>query len=256
LKLSISCFILVKPKKSFFMKILATLSAAALAFCGVTASSAALQWDSLHFMDPDFDGLVRADGVSQLDEDFTFAVGTFAAGFTPTTSNMADWQTNWHGIANATSMNGGWDVPNQQLIGYTNFTSSGVADTAPGGSTYNFSEGDQVYIWIYNSQDLVEGSEWALVTRDIPAGSSIPEMFDWRLPNMGSSNEDRVLLQDADLAIVGSTISTADQPSSGSAPYDIRLQSVPEPGSALLIAALGLVIRFRRGTRRGMPKAA
>ena len=239
------------------MKTPARLTFAALlaAFVGITlpAYSAAVAWSSLHNSDPNFSGLYQSNGVDTLDASFYFDIGTFTAGFTPTGTNLADWSANWKRMDTVGSTDG-WSVGDQQVAGYTSFTTSGASESPDANPLgYNFSTGDQIYMWIYNSQTIQQGTEWALITRTYDSNNPVA-FNDWIMRDPNTAAMAEITLQDADSVVFGG-LNGVQGPGgydAGNAPaqFDLQTHAVPEPGSALLIAALGVALRLRRGTRR------
>ena len=142
------------------------LTLIAIILSATTLPAATIQWGgSVWGTD------LRSDGVTPLDNTFDFEIGTFADGFTPSTSNYADWSANWEPIATTT-----YNETNMFFAGETQFLDSNTSlpDIQFNGQT--FSEGDQVFLWGFNSQDVVPGSEWTLVTNGtdwtVPSGTA------------------------------------------------------------------------------------
>ncbi len=205
-----------------------------------------------------------------LDNAFVFELGSFASGFTPDATNVDLWAENWH-VFDQADYNG-YDGPLDDVWGY--FTStvqiSGdplhpegdplhtetVTSSYPGSLGFNFS-GLEAYIWVRNSDDPVEGTEWLLVRADT-----------WTFPVDGGECCDVTLIEwsisdldDTTVPVWGrqSGLDGGGQPytSTGSGsftadhPYDLQTFTfVPEPSTAILsfIGGLGMVLRRRRHT--------
>ena len=183
------------------------------------------------------DNFLMSDGVTALDGSFQFELGGFTTGFTPTLANLSLWQTNW--VVFDTAVNGdGWNP----TIGISNYSSTALA-VAAGGSNITsdqtgqtFTVGQQAYIWTYNTKTIGTGAEWSLIknaTWTYPAADPLnPNDLQWTLSDVGNT------------AVAGATSTDVNFVST------LQTQAVPEPGSALLIAVAGVVIRLRRRHRR------
>ncbi len=184
---------------------------------------------------------------NSLDDRFSFELGTFNAGFTPTAGNLADWGDNWHVLDRATAPGAnGWDSSAGIFVGSMSFNASMASLSAAADPAYAFVTGAQIYLWTFNSQDLVTGNEWALVTRTADVGSSFQV---WSIPDSGEPLNSSLVLTNADTVIYGgvNNFQGAGEYDTGAAPTTFALQThaIPEPGSALLLS-VGLLLAVRR----------
>lgn len=180
------------------------------------------------------DNLLQADGITTMDGTFEFELGGFTSGFTPTAGNLSLWESNWIVFDTATVANGGWSPTPP----FPNYTSSATANAAaPGFITSSetgqtFTIGQQAYMWTFNTQTIGSGAEWSLITNTAwlyPANNPFSFGLDW------------VLGDPANTAVVGATSFDG-----GTFISTLQTQAVPEPGSALLVAVAGVLIRLRR----------
>ena len=198
------------------------------------------------------DNLFTSSG-QPLDPTYSFEIGTFTSGFTPTYQNVDQWQANWEVIDRAYDPDAnGWNSTDQFFVGTVGFNTDGTSDSPDADPAYAFTQGDTVYLWAYNSKDIVPSSEWALVTDGTTAGNTgdpwvIPDPAD----TAGSYNWN---LADASTAVIGGANGVQGDGTYTSTPPVFSLQTavVPEPGSAFLLlaaAAAHLARRARRLTR-------
>ena len=180
------------------------------------------------------DNFLQADGVSLMDGTFSFELGGFTSGFTPTLANLSLWQSNWVIFDSATTANNGWN-PTPGISNYGDQASTvaaggGLVTSSDTGNTFTI--GQQAYLWTFNSKSLNSGSEWSLISTaswTFPTADSLALPLDWQISDGGMS------------AVAGS-VST----DGGTFVTTLQAQAVPEPGSALLIAVAGVLIRLRR----------
>lgn len=188
---------------------------------------------------------------SAWDSTLSFSLGAFSSGFTPTATNMSLWQSNWMTFDTATTANGGWSstppFPNFSSFDETISAGSNLVraddDPAGAGTTnlfgINGSPLDQpVYIWAYNSQAFSPTNEWALITNG-----------NWGFPSsdLGNPNSvDFALSDPGTTAVFGNFQQQAAGPDTVST---LQTQVVPEPGTALLIAVAGILLRLKRRYR-------
>lgn len=230
--------------------------ALAASFAGTSgASAASIAWSS------DVGSLLyQADG-STLDASFTFELGTFTAGFIPTEYNLADWAANWklfdqaHAPNPNPDTNGEWNPVDQFFVGGADVNGSGQSTSPEASPSTIFNEGEQLYIWAFNSKTLdPQNTEWALITRTQPDPFTTPAYNDWLIPAQSVVDTQTLHLNEADLVVFGG-LHNVDGPGTfdvGNKPASFQLQThvVPEPSSALLIAAIGLMARLRRSRNR------
>jgi hypothetical protein len=150
---------------------------------------------------------------------FTFTLGSFG-GFTPTTGNEALWQSNFTALGSTA-----WGTDWTQYSG----TATLASNNAP------FSTLTQGYVWGYNSQAFITGSEWVLLTN--PA---------WLFPLYSGTTVGWDSFDTGTIAIVGSFSSSLSAD-----PYlqTASVGAIPEPSTfaALLgFAAIGIAAWRRR----------
>ena len=198
------------------------------------------------------DILLQSDG-TDLDSGFQLELGYFASSFTPTASNTTEWSTYWKP----------WDLLATQAgfspsLGFfassKAFTGSSTASVVSEyGQSFSIPTGSQAYVWVYNSKDHLEGTEWALVTNTTSDGSTASA---WLFPNpsldSSPSDPDWQLL-DVGTVVLGGVENVQGPGSYSSSPGSFALQTsaIPEPGAALLIFAIGIVAQLRRHRRIG-----
>lgn len=178
------------------------------------------------------DNFLQADGVTPMDGSFTFELGGFSSGFTPTLANLSLWQTNWV-VFDTAADNNGWNPG----AGYYSGTATAVAGVGSNITSSNtgqtFAIGQQAYIWTFNSKSVDVGSEWSLIKNTAwtyPVADPFnPNDLQWTLSDVGNA------------AIAGGTSTDGNTFIS-----TLQTQAVPEPGSALLVAVAGVMIRLRR----------
>ena len=185
-----------------------------------------------------------------LDDNFTFELGTFGS-FIPTLANADQWLSNWKLFdrAEAPAVNG-WNSGAGFIASGATITTGYISDSPYASSSVTFAEGEQVYIWAYNTLTYAQGAEWALITNDTTDGNAndnwvipAPECcgdstFEYRIEQatsvpLGGVNGDR-----------GPGTFSADPPT-----YQLQTAAVPEPGSAMLFSSIGLLTLLRRRRR-------
>jgi hypothetical protein len=215
--------------------------------------------------------------------DFSFELGVFADGFVPTLNNMAQWESNWRKLVLMTDESG-WEPGDPSLNsglftlaigdpGMGQNSSLLYSDGSGADTAYGFSVGQQVYLWSFNDKNLVDGTEWSLITRTVGPPEElwvIPDAFDEE-----SDGQFILSLINADTAIIGMLHNTiADSTihnlgvgagfdagvafpdlnnEFGIVTYDAFaihqfMQGIPEPSRAifLVIGLLGMSLRRRR----------
>ncbi len=215
------------------MKITLILMTALLgAFAPTRAHAQTLNWGS-----PVGSLLVDSDG-DGLDDRFVFELGAFALDFIPDDSNLEEWAVNWR-VFDSASYN--------QDFGYFTSTVQVLSDGSssnPAASAGSFA-GMIAYLWIRDSDEPVEGSEWLLVRAE-----------NWVFPAVGGDCCDtRVIewsisdLDSGDLPLWGNQGGTRG-PGESTTTTTTGLQThtfVPEPSTALLAAiACGFAVLCRR----------
>lgn len=190
---------------------------------------------------------LTSSGTAALDSSFSAALGTFAAGFTPTSANTAQWEANWLGAATAV-----YSVGDSYFSGQTPMADNSLIPA-----------GAPLYIWVRNSAPLEAGGEWFLATDDSSDGNATDN---WAMPNtIGTDQTTRpvhfeISCSPTDpLNVIfggvgdngsGVPIQSGGLYSDPSMPewclQTHTLTAVPEPGSALLVLAATLSGALRR----------
>jgi hypothetical protein len=218
------------------MKIYLTLfSSLSFLILGSSLNAQTLDWGSQAFS-----ALVDSKGNS-LDETFVFELGSFAAGFTPTESNVGSWLVNWSVFDRAN-----YSQENGVFTGQTNMLDNGTSDSihlTQGALSF---EGFAAYIWIRKGDLPIEGSEWMVV-----------RSTEWTFPTANPGccdNETPVQWSVSDLASSDTPLWGHQNGVNGSGvftsvggPYDLQTFTfVPEPSSAVLAALAGGFAMIRR----------
>jgi hypothetical protein len=202
------------------------------------------------------DNLYNSSG-QQLDSTYNFEIGTFGS-FVPTYQNVDQWAANWHMIDYANNTDGNWDSSNQFFAGTVSFATDGTShshsDPSTGIPQFNssdvFTQGNTVYLWVFNSQTIDPGSQWALVTE---VGNTGPLNNDpWVVPNPAdTSGSYNWSLNDASTSVIGGVNNLQGPGTYSATPGVFSLQTavVPEPGSALLLLAAAATHLIRRARR-------
>lgn len=221
-----------------------------LAMMCTSAQSSTIFWGS-QFQDDLYD----SNG-QPLNGSYSFEIGTFGA-FVPTYQNISQWAANWKVIDRAfdpTPLDPndgdpeGWNVIDQFFVGTVGHDTSGFSDSPDANPTDVFAENEKVYLWAYNSKDIVPSSEWALITDSNLVGNLSNA---WLVPDPAdTSGSYDWQLADADEAVIGGVNGVQGSGGFAVTPPSFSLQTavVPEPGSALLIfaaAATHFIRRFR-----------
>ena len=192
---------------------------------------------------------LQSDGTTPVTSGFTIQLGKFNTGFIPDPGNVELWEDNWvvfdellPGDHNADF---GYYTSEKQLM------DNGV-----------FLGGDQAYVWMFNSQDVVPGSEWLLYTND---GSDGTGGDDWTFPVVPGSQQTQPLswrVSNATRAIFGGIDPDGGDPGDpqqgggyGTVPtrvFGVQTHTfVPEPGTAAL-GALGFCVLTGMRRRRSV----
>lgn len=151
-----------------------------------------------------FNRIVESDGstIASPGNGFTYEIGTFGSGFTPTASNIDQWAANWKAFDDQSfffqlgSSNNGLYVGSATL--QSDQTSSETGNS--------FAIGEQAYVWIYNDNNpatIGTTTEWSLYTRS--SGSP------WQMPDAGTPGPtESWFVTAADTAVWGGVDSGAD----------------------------------------------
>ena len=197
------------------------------ALTATSIPAATIQWGGEVWGD-DF----QSDGVTRLDDSFTFELGTFATGFEPTFANYDDWATNWESLDSVQ-----YSAQNMYFTGEVEFidTDPVAADVQFNGQT--FAPGDRAYIWGYNAQTSAVNTEATLIS----------DASTWVLPDPSTSQTTTPLslrVSNATTPTVGDLPEGEDGEGGYTNPpgeFDLQTASVPEPRSAVL-ALIGMAL--------------
>jgi hypothetical protein len=187
----------------------------------------------------------NGDGV---DDTFIFELGAFALDFTPDEDNVEDWALNWKMFDTATYNPAfGYLTSTVHVVGDV---SGGVTSSNPAADPGNFS-GLVAYLWIRNSDQPVEGSEWLVVRADnwtfpVTAGDCCDtSVIEWSISDLDTGDTP---LWGRQGGVSGPGVYT---PGTTGTPGMQTFTFVPEPSSALMagLAAIAAVMRRRRNDR-------
>jgi hypothetical protein len=192
---------------------------------------------------------LQSDGSTPVTaNDFTIQLGKFADGFLPDGNNVDLWASNW--LVFDELLPGG----HHQVPGY--FTSEPQLM-----NNNTFRPGDQAYVWMFNQNTAVPGSEWLLYTNDDTDGSALD---DWLFPQVTGSQQTLPLswrVSNSSHVLFGGLdprrgdpndprygMGVGDDPDM---PFNLQTRTfVPEPASAMLgLSALLILNRRRRPLR-------
>jgi hypothetical protein len=213
------------------------------------------------------DDIFQSDGVTPIGGAFNFELGTFGS-FDPAVSDPSLWVANWKPLDMAgVNLSEGFFSGQFEMLddpypasGPSGFVSSSYGTdfdglpplpdddyfAAASGDYEYFDQGEVAYVWVYNSQLVADGTEWALFTAQawtIPAPNSNLSDLEWRLTNASTSIWGAI----NDDASVGEGIRgavPADPENDGWALQTFGV--VPEPGSFCLLAGAWFLASLRR----------
>lgn len=230
-------------RSSHFKRLAATALTVACLQGGALASQVVLS--------SEFNDLLFDSNGNTLDTTFSFEIGTFG-GFIPTYQNIDQWAANWHVFERAYDPDAnGWNAVDQFFVAQADHNTSGNSESPDANPLDVFIQGEKIYLWVYNSKDILPTSEWALVTDSVISGNTaeqwvIPDPMD--LPPISHEMK----LVDADDVIIGGVNGVQGEGTFNATPPAFSLQTavVPEPGSGLLVLAAAAAFLQRRGSRR------
>ena len=194
-----------------------------------------------------FDSLFDSTGTA-LDASFVFEIGSFANGFVPTYENMVYWEANWKPFDRA--VNGdGWNPGASYFNSISNLKADGTPQFSPVAPAFTFAENEVGYMWIYDSLSFEPTSEWALITN---TSGDFNAADDWLFPDPADqSNPQNVyftLVNASEIVVGGLNNNQGDgRFSADPGTFSLQTSVVPEPGSVMLLAAAGLLLRVQRG---------
>ena len=247
------------------MKKCTLLLIASLAISAPAVRAAGIGWENTPFNSDPISGtpvpMYNSHG-GLLDNSFSFELGTWNTGFTPTAANVATWAANWNVISSASApATSGWasldpsdpnvNDPIQNYQYFARQITFNANGSVVGGSGSIFHTNDQAYIWAFNNKTLDGTTEWALVT-DASVGATPDDV--WHVPDpSGTLNLPLTWnLSTADTAVYGSVNGVTGAGAQAVNPGAAYLQTfnvvsvVPEPGSALLLMLAGASVHLRR----------
>lgn len=196
------------------------------------------------------DSLFDSKG-NPLDDSYTFELGSFGS-FLPTDQNMDLWQSNWKVFDRASTANGGWSSSASFFSGSANLNFDSTSSSPEASPSSLFNTGEQAYIWAFNTQVRTDGfTEWALITNTSLDGNTLDN---WTFPS-ATDHEGLPLewrLSSATVVNYGglNNVQGPGDHTANPGSFDLQTHSViPEPGSGLLLLALGTIWRLRRNPR-------
>lgn len=218
------------------------LLAILVSFVPLTLCGQQIDWGSAIY-----DEIVDSEA-QVLDNTFIFQLGAFEDGFTPSSGNVGDWATNWK-VFDQADYNGIESPVDDGIWGYFSSTVNMVAggtsnseDLTPGAASF---EGQSAFVWIRNSDDPVEGTEWLLVRADSWVFPTVdPNCCNNTLPLEWSMSD----LAVGNVPLWGSQGGTAGDGSyTTTGSYTMQTFTfVPEPSTTLLFGLVGVFAAVRR----------
>ncbi len=179
------------------------------------------------------DSVVDSGG-AEVASTFSFELGAFVNGFTPTAENTDLWEANWQAIDQSGEESGVSYVPGSGGFGDThNYT---LEDSA-GSMGQPGVGGLQAYVWGFDSRS--GGGEWILFTQ---TGTAEP----WILPAVGNVADGTTFnynLDEADTVVLGSITDLS------ATSTRFQTVAVPEPSAALLALVSLAAAAFRTRSR-------
>lgn len=186
---------------------------------------------------------------SALDGAYTFEWGTFEVGFTPDSENLDQWASNWK-VFDAAIAGNGWNPAGTEVYQQADHASTGASTSGFSNPLHTFGEGDAAYLWVYSTKDIYTSPEWALLADLNKTSNLFPDS--WVIPDPALQNGESFdwHTRDLDTAVWGgvNNVQGSGEYTVAPASFTIQTHVVPEPGSALLLLAAGLLFRLRRGS--------
>lgn len=199
--------------------------------------------------------LYQSDGVTPVDDSFSFLLGSFEDGFNPLTNSLNTWESNFH-IFDQTTYN----ETTQFFSSSANMLDTGLSDGVNADPTFDF-RSKRLYLWVFNSSYFnplePTTTESALFTGDtwvLPAEGSCGCGEDNLPLNFYVSNMTEAIIGNVDPDYDGSGTPIIGPLGSATPPagvYDFQTHSftmVPEPSVSLLgvLGVIGLALRRKR----------
>lgn len=200
------------------------------------------------------DVLLDSHGVA-LDDSFLFELGSFGS-FVPTAFNIDQWQANWKAFDRAQAPSSeGWNSASGFFSSSATVLTGGLSSESAALGAQVFGDGEQAYIWAYNSFSYDPTTEWALITNNSIDGNVLD---DWLYPAPGGKTDTPLewRMSTASTLIFGGLADTQGNGYYTVDPGTYALQThtvVPEPGSVLLVLCAGIGLRCCR--RRSLSRA-
>lgn len=214
-------------------------SALAVCLCAGLASAQAVNTDQINWGSLDASTIVDSEGNTLDPLNFTFELGAFAEGFTPTESNVQDWYSNWFTFDVAVYNQSGGVFAGEYTM-YDNNTDPLNGDFASLGISRD------AYIWVYDSTTPEPGTEWFLASA---SNWQFPELADDCCNNALPLEWSMSDLTVTDVPLWGNQLGTegSGEVTSFNGGADLQTYTfIPEPSSALLVALAGLMGVMRR----------
>ena len=194
------------------------------------------------------DSLFDSTGAA-LDDSFVFELGSFGS-FVPTELNLEDWLTNWKPFDRAEApSSSGWKSTDSFFNSTATVEDGGFSSKSALLGSFTFAEGEQAYIWAYNTQLMAYGyTEWALLTNSSLDGNPAD---DWTFPAPGGKTDLPLewRVSTADGLVYGGFDDVQGPGYHAADPPSLTIQThavIPEPSGLLLVLSAGLLIRLRR----------
>ncbi len=208
--------------------------------------------------------VVQSDGSPITLAEFSIEFGAFTSGFTPTTSNIDQWVSNWNVfdaitdpdsdpsdgfVPNPGGSSGSAFVGQATLRGGSPLILQNSSDSEDADPNFAFAPGSQGYVFIRNADTTGVGSEFLLYTSEnnLGSGDNI-----WAFPTAGGSQQTTGSLvwgiEDTDTVIFGGAngITGAGEFTDTGVPVIRTHTFVPEPSTSLFVLLGGLLVLRRR----------
>ena len=220
-------------------------------FIGVLAlaAHAQLNVNQINWGSQDFSQIVDQQGNTLAQGNFTFALGAFEIGFTPTEENRYEWAANFvtFDIADYNE-SGGVFAGEYSLYDNTYTSLSGITIDSTGSNFEALGISRDAYIWVYNDLNPEPGSEWFVARADWAFPTITGDCCSNDPPLEWSMSD----LDGGDIPLWGNQFNAEGNGVREIQDTNADLQTytfIPEPSTALLVALSGMLGVMRR-TRR------